>query len=34
MKVQTHLNFNGNCAEAFHFYERALGAKVLFSITW
>jgi PhnB protein len=28
MKVNTYLNFGGNCAEAFRFYEQHLGAKV------
>ena len=28
MKVTAHLNFNGNCEEAFKFYETALGAKI------
>jgi hypothetical protein len=27
MKVHTYLNFGGNCAEAFKFYEEQLGAK-------
>ncbi len=29
MKVYTQLNFGGNCEEAFRFYERELGGKVL-----
>lgn len=29
MKVYTQLNFGGNCEEAFHFYEKNLGGKVL-----
>lgn len=28
MKVNTYLNFGGNCAEAFRFYEQHLGAKI------
>ena len=28
MKVNTYLNYGGNCAEAFHFYEQHLGAKI------
>jgi PhnB protein len=28
MQLNTYLNFNGNCEEAFRFYERTLGAKV------
>jgi PhnB protein len=29
MKVLTQLNFGGNCEEAFRFYEKHLGGKVL-----
>src|SRR3954468_19656540 len=29
MKVNTYLNYGGNCEEAFRFYEKQLGAKVL-----
>lgn len=28
MKLKTYLNYGGNCAEAFHFYEEHLGAKI------
>jgi PhnB protein len=28
MKVSTYLNFGGNCAEAFRFYEMNLGGKI------
>ena len=28
MKLYTHLNFGGNCAEAFAFYEKQLGGKI------
>ncbi|MFZ0744322.1 MAG: VOC family protein [Terracidiphilus sp.] len=28
MKMQTYLNYGGNCAEAFHFYEKHLGGKI------
>lgn len=28
MKINTYLSFNGNCAEAFKFYEQALGGKI------
>jgi PhnB protein len=28
MQVTPYLNFNGNCAEAFRFYERVLGGKI------
>lgn len=34
MKLNPHLNFNGQCAAAFAFYERCLGAKTLFTITY
>jgi PhnB protein len=34
MKINPHLNFDGQCREAFSFYEKALGAKVLFMMTW
>lgn len=29
MKLCTQLNFPGNCAQAFHFYEQNLGGKLL-----
>jgi PhnB protein len=28
MKLHTHLNFGGNCEEAFRFYEKHLGGKI------
>jgi len=28
MKLYTHLNFGGNCEEAFRFYEKHLGGKI------
>jgi PhnB protein len=28
MKLYTHLNFGGNCEEAFRFYEEHLGGKI------
>src|SRR5258706_3209163 len=28
MKLFTHLNFGGNCEEAFRFYEKNLGGKI------
>lgn len=28
MKIYAHLNFGGNCKEAFHFYEKHLGGKI------
>lgn len=34
MQVNAYLNFNGNCAEALKFYERHLGGKVEFSMTY
>ena len=32
MKVNVHLNFNGQCEEAFRFYEECLGAKITFML--
>jgi PhnB protein len=29
MKLFTHLNFPGNCAQAFRYYEQNLGGKIL-----
>jgi PhnB protein len=34
MKVSPYLNFNGQCAAAFKFYEEVLGGKISFSMTW
>lgn len=34
MKVSTYLNFKGDCADALNFYEQAIGARVLFKMTW
>jgi PhnB protein len=34
MKVNTYLNFPGNCAEAMACYEKHLGAKVLAKMTY
>jgi PhnB protein len=28
MKLNPYLNYGGNCAEAFHFYEKHLGGKI------
>ncbi len=28
MKLQTYVNFNGTCVEAFRFYEKHLGGKI------
>ena len=29
MEISPYLNFNGDCAEAFKFYERCLGGKIV-----
>jgi PhnB protein len=34
MKLTTHLNYGGNCAEALHFYEEHLGGKITFMMTY
>ena len=34
MKVNPHLSFNGQCETAFKFYEKVLGGKITFSMTW
>lgn len=34
MQLTTHLSFTGQCEAAFKFYEKALGAKIVFSVTW
>lgn len=34
MKVNTYLNFGGNCAEALRFYEQHLGGKILMRMTY
>jgi PhnB protein len=34
MKIQTYLNYGGNCEEAFRFYEQQLGGKVVFLMTF
>jgi PhnB protein len=34
MRLSTHLTFGGNCAEAFRFYERALGGTLETMMTW
>lgn len=34
MKVNTYLNFAGNCAEALAFYEQHLGAKIIYKTTF
>jgi PhnB protein len=33
VKVDTYLNYGGNCAEAFRFYEKHLGGKITFMMT-
>jgi PhnB protein len=33
MKLYTQLNFGGNCAEAFRFYEKHLGGKITMMMT-
>lgn len=34
MKVNTYINFAGNCAEALAFYEKNLGAKIIYKTTF
>ncbi len=34
MKMTTYINFGGNCADAFKFYEQHLGGRVLFTMLW
>lgn len=34
MKANTYLNFAGNCAEALAYYEKHLGAKILYKTTF
>ncbi len=34
MKLNTYLNYGGNCADAFAFYEKHLGAKIIYSMTF
>src|SRR5206468_5829351 len=33
MKLYTYLNYSGNCAQAFRFYEEYLGAKIIMMMT-
>ncbi len=33
MKLNTYLNYGGNCAEAFRFYEQHLGGKIVMMMT-
>jgi len=34
MQLNPYLNFNGNCAAAFKFYEKALGGKIQMMMTF
>jgi PhnB protein len=34
MKLNPHLNFNGQCEAAFKFYEQVLGGKITFMMTF
>jgi PhnB protein len=34
MKLNTYINFNGQCEEALRYYEQHLGANVLFMMKW
>ena len=34
MEVNAYLNFNGNCEEAFKFYEQATGGKIEMKSLW
>ena len=34
MKLHTYLNYGGNCAEAFRFYEKHLGGKITMMMTY
>jgi PhnB protein len=34
MKLHTYLNYGGNCAEAFRFYEKNLDGKILMMMTY
>jgi PhnB protein len=33
MKLNTYLNYGGNCAQAFRFYEQHLGGKIIMMMT-
>ena len=33
-QFEPYLSFNGNCAEAIHFYEKTLGAKIEMQMTY
>ena len=34
MNINPYLNFDGNCAEAFKFYEKTLGGRIEFMMTF
>jgi PhnB protein len=34
MQLTTHVTFSGQCEAAFKFYEKSLGAKIVFLMTW
>ena len=34
MNITPHLNFNGQCREAFEFYAKLLDGEIKFSMTW
>jgi len=34
MKLSPHLSFKGQCQEAMEFYQRCLGAKIQFMLTY
>src|SRR5260370_17989910 len=34
MQLNPYLNFNGQCEAAFKFYERCLGGKIVFTMTY
>ena len=34
MEIVPHLNFNGQCREAFETYEKVLGGKITLMMTW
>jgi PhnB protein len=34
MDLSPYLSFNGQCEEAFKFYEKCLGGKTVFMMTW
>lgn len=34
MKINPYLSFKGNCKEAMEFYQAALGAKLVYSVTF